>query len=137
MRKALITLATAVAVAGSVVAVGGPAEAASSPIAACGGGSYHVIDTHDLSGYATIYLMYNGSTDCVVTWRTKDVGTARWTTAYVQKQGGDQIANNGYFQYYAGPVKVSAAGVCIKWGGTVNEGNGHVAVWNSDWSHCG
>jgi hypothetical protein len=30
--------------------------AASSPITACGGGSYHVIDQHDL-GKATIYLL--------------------------------------------------------------------------------
>lgn len=53
------------------------------PIAACGGGRHHVIDTADLAGAAAVYLMYNGSTDCVVTWKTKVVGTKTYTDALI------------------------------------------------------
>ena len=65
---------TAVTLAAAAVTTG-TAQAASSPIAACGGGSYHQIDSHKLGNVATIHLLYNGSTNCVVTWRTNP-GTA-------------------------------------------------------------
>lgn len=134
MRKAVITLATGAAVAGAVIAVGGAAEAASSPIAACGGGSYHVIDTHALPG-ATVYLMYNGTTDCVVTWKTADVGTKTHIWAGIAKDDNGtyyyKYDDNNY-AYYAGPVKVNAPHTCIDWGG-MSKGQ----QWFSGTSHCG
>ncbi|MCO6010093.1 spore-associated protein A [Actinoallomurus purpureus] len=133
MRKfnkgAVLALAGAAAVAGSV-AVSTPAMAASSPIAACGGGSYHVIDTHDL-GAATIYLMYNGSTNCVVTW--KDSSNSTSVEAWLRRQSDGKIVYDvGNYSTYAGPVRLSAAGSCIGWGGHYGS-----TQWISDWSHCG
>ena len=49
------------------------AQAASTPEAACGAG-YHAIDHHALK-ISTIWLLYNGSTDCVVVWKTSQIGT--------------------------------------------------------------
>jgi hypothetical protein len=104
--------------------------AASSPIAACGGGSYHVIDSHDL-GKATIYLMYNGSTNCVVTW--KDSSNTLFVTANIKAAGDDYYQEDaGHYSYYAGPVKRSAAGKCITWGGVYD-----MSSYQSGWEHCG
>lgn len=118
----------------------GPANAASSPIAACGGGSYHEIDHHDLGSVATIRLLYNGSTNCVVTWR-KNPGTAIRVLAAIAKQNAegsflDYVNDDGKFTTYAGPVKVNAARVCIDWGGGVTI-NGVWNVWYSGASDSG
>ena len=131
-QKAALALTTAVMLAGSV-AVSSPADAASTPQAACGSG-YHEIDHHTLST-AVIYLMYNGSTNCVVTWKTAYVGTRTDTYAYVEKDGIgiDPKTDQGLFTSYAGPVKVQAPGACIKWGGSAKGSS----VWYSGWSHCG
>lgn len=132
-QKAALTLTAAAVIAGSV-AVSSPAEAASSPIAACGGGSYHVIDHHAMGSYAVIYLMYNGSTDCVVTWKTAYVGTPTNVGAFVEKESNPiGVVDNGSYSYYAGPVKVTAPGTRIKWGGGVDP----YGYWISDWSHGG
>lgn len=143
IRRALLLTLTAAATLVGSVALSGPAaadEAASSPISACGGGSYHVIDQHALGSVATIYLLYNGSTNCVVTWRTNP-GSAIHMLASIAKQnssgGFDDYQNNdGNFTTYAGPVKVSAAGRCIDWGGGAPIG-GVYNVWLSGASHCG
>ncbi|GLY88375.1 hypothetical protein [Actinoallomurus iriomotensis] len=135
-QKAALTLTAAAMIAGSVVGVSGPAEAASSPIAACGGGSYHVIDRHNLGSVATVYLMYDGSTDCVVTWKTAYVGTPTRVEAWVMNES-DRVEHADIdkdYSYYAGPVKTTAPGACIIWGGyAAGGGDG----WYSDWSHCG
>jgi len=134
-RGAALAL-TAVAVLAGSVAVSGPAQAASSPIAACGGGSYHEIDHHKLGSAATVYLMYDGSTNCVVTWKTTNVGTPTrveaWITRKSDQQGDYDIEKD--YSYYAGPVTIKAAGTCVNWGGyAAGGGDG----WNSGWSHCG
>jgi hypothetical protein len=127
-RGAALALAGAAAVAGSLV-IGSPAMAESTPIGVCGGGSYHEIDRHDL-GQATIYLLYNGSTNCVVTW--KDSPNSTRVQADLQRVGGEPEIDAGEYSTYAGPVKVKAAGVCIRWGGAYGK-----EYWNSGWSHCG
>jgi hypothetical protein len=136
-QRAILTLAATAVLVGGTVAMGGPASAASSPYEACGGGSYRVIDHHDLGAVATIYLLYNGSTDCVVTWKKAPyAGSAAFTRALVHKKGAiDDVEDySDSYRYYAGPVKVSAPGVCIEWGGEVDPGD---LFWNSGWSHCG
>ena len=130
---------TAVTLAAAALTTG-TAQAASSPIAACGGGSYHQIDSHKLGNVATIHLLYNGSTNCVVTWRTNP-GTAIPMLAAIARQDSDGSFhdyrnNEGRFTTYAGPVKVSAAGRCIDWGGGVMI-SGVWTVWYSNASHCG
>ncbi|MFJ2034048.1 hypothetical protein [Streptosporangium sp. NPDC087985] len=131
-RSATFALGMAATLAASV-ALSSPAVAASSPIEACGGGSYHVIDSKALGSYATIYLLYNGSTNCVVTWKQGSyVGNSAWVSAVVQVYGSPRVVNSGYFGYYAGPVKVKAPGKCIMWGGSYS------GQWyESPWEHCG
>lgn len=79
-----LTLTASAVVAGSI-AVAGPANAVATPAEACGN-SYHEIDHHDLSG-ARIHLLYDGSTDCVVT-TTDTPGTRVYLFAAIKKEGG-------------------------------------------------
>jgi hypothetical protein len=104
--------------------------AASSPIAACGGGSYHVIDQHDL-GKATIYLLYNGTANCAVTW--KDSSNTTRVGVAIYKQSGGYDSDEGNYSTYAGPVKVEAPGTCIFYTGVYGSG----PYWDSPWGHCG
>ncbi|MGI5232131.1 spore-associated protein A [Actinoallomurus sp. CA-142502] len=132
---AALALAAAAAVTGSV-ATSTPASAASSPIAACNadGTSYHEIDSHDL-GPAVVYLMYNGTKNCVVTW--KDSPNGNWVDAQVEIYGTDDYDFDGdYYSTYAGPVRVTAPGKCIDWEGTEIIA-GHQYYWDSGKSHCG
>ncbi|GLY88369.1 hypothetical protein [Actinoallomurus iriomotensis] len=136
-HKVALTLTTATILAGSVFA-SSPANAASSPIAACGGGSYHVIDQHALSSYGTVYLMYNGTTDCVVTWKTAYVGTPTEVQAFVERESDFKaVVDDKKYSYYAGPVKIDAPGTCIIWGGSTALPSGATAsAWYDYWSHC-
>ncbi|AVH21085.1 hypothetical protein [Nocardia cyriacigeorgica] len=133
---ARLGLALAAILAGSLSAAA-PANAASSPVAACGGGSYHVIDSRNLDGYATVYLLYNGRTNCVVTWKKLDIGTRTWTSAWVGIWGTNPQVDDAQYAYYAGPVKVDAPGKCIVWGGSAQH-NGRTSVYSpNNPSHCG
>ena len=133
-RLPTTALAAGVLVTGSMFVGTQAANAASSPIEACGGGSYHEIDHHDFGTTATIHLLYNGSTDCVVTWNNHPTGAKMWLAAAVQRQDtGDGPYDADYYAYYAGPVKITAPGICIRWSGAAGEDT----VWNSNWSHCG
>ncbi|MCG5220756.1 spore-associated protein A [Streptosporangium sp. KLBMP 9127] len=132
-QGAALALATVAALAGTF-ATGSPAMAASSPIGACGGGSYRVVDKHDL-GKAVIYLMYNGTTNCVVTWKDKPdrkkVGTG--IRSYNHSDW-----DFGYYSTYAGPSKIKAKGECIQWQGHYGDkGFAGYVWWQSRWGHCG
>lgn len=132
MRKSkqgiVLALATAATLAGSLLA-SGPAMAASSPIGACGGGKYHVIDKQDL-GAATVYLLYNGSTNCVVTW--KDHPNKTYVKALIHRERQPWTTDAGHFSTYAGPVKIAAKGKCIQWGGDYGS-----KQYTSHFEHCG
>lgn len=127
-----ITLAFAVAAAlAGTVATSSPASAASSPIEICGGGSYHVIDQHNLES-ATAYLLYNGTYNCVVTVK-KTTGTTTYIGAMIRIEGSANYTTDlGRYQFYAGPVKVKAPGRCIEWGGVSPE-----VYFASEPVHCG
>ena len=43
-----------------------------------------------------------------------------------------KVTDSGDFQYYAGPVRAKAAGVCVKWGGAIQD-----AAYDSPFEHCG
>jgi hypothetical protein len=137
-RKATLTLTTVAMLAGSVAVSSRANAAASSPAAACGSG-YHVIDHHNVD-YATIYLLYNGSTDCVVTWKTAFVGTPSPTQveAYIERQRNPDVAIDvGRYAFYAGPAYLYAKGTCVDWGGYADPPGGTSHMWYSGWSHCG
>ncbi|NUR90361.1 MAG: hypothetical protein HOY71_40320, partial [Nonomuraea sp.] len=103
-----------------------------SAAAVCGSG-YKVIDSHSLSGKATIYLLYYSGKNCVVTMsRYVYPGkVAMNATLKVQKSGATG-SDPGSFTAYAGPVRLAAAKTCVQWGGKWG-----TYSWTSGWSHCG
>lgn len=136
MRKSQRTAALALSALGTaaaMVSVTAPAEAASTPSGACGSG-YYQIDHHALGTVADIYLFYNGSSNCAVTWVRSPNGTRTYDLRVnIERQSDLKSAGDaGFYKYYAGPAKLSAAGTCISWGGSA-EGT----RWASGWSHCG
>jgi hypothetical protein len=99
-----------------------PAQAASAADTAasiCGAGFWPDSNgVFNIDG-GTIYVSYNGYTDCAVLIKTVDVGTPTPTMVYVGPNGygGNQNndgMDNGYFTTYAGPVYVDAPGECIE-----------------------
>ncbi|GAA2213462.1 M23 family metallopeptidase [Nonomuraea monospora] len=98
----------------------------------CGSG-YTVIDSAALTGGRT-YLLYNSGNgnNCVATLKTTNVGTASSMSAFLEPQGESRTTNSGSFGYYAGPVVRSAAGQCVKWGGSVGSSS-----YTSPFEHCG
>ena len=133
-------VAATVAIAGSVT-MSANAQAASTPEATCGAG-YHVIDHHALK-ISTIWLLYNGSTDCVVVWKTAQVGTktpllATVGTGFPTNPSLPTHAKTSTYDldfdsyaYYAGPVYWYAPGKCIVWGGS-----DQYVSYGSKPSHC-
>lgn len=99
---------------------------------ACGTG-YTVIDRKAIKG-ATIYLTYNSATgkNCVATMKTTNIGKKTRVSAFLEVKGGSRSTDAGSYGYYAGPVKKSAAGKCVKWGGSTS-----AASYTSPFEHCG
>ncbi|MEV1158325.1 protein kinase [Micromonospora chokoriensis] len=104
---------------------------------ACGSG-YQVIDSATLTGTdgqrkGRVFLTYHSGTgtNCVVTLKDTAVGTKSAASAYLEVQGRARSTDSGSFDYYAGPVKASAAGMCVKWGGAT----GGVS-YGSGFEHC-
>jgi serine/threonine-protein kinase len=108
-----------------------------TPKAVCGSDS-SVIDQAALRGadgtlLGHVYLLYNASTgkNCTVTLKTAGVGKATAASAYLEVQGAARVTDSGNFEYYAGPVRAKAAGVCVKWGGSIED-----ATYDSPFEHC-
>ncbi|MEW1586295.1 protein kinase [Micromonospora vinacea] len=104
---------------------------------ACGSG-YQVIDSATLTGgdgqrKGRVYLLYHAGTgtNCVVTLKDTAVGAKSAASAYLEVQGRKRSTDSGSFDYYAGPVKATAAGTCVKWGGST----GGVS-YGSGFEHC-
>ncbi|MET7961782.1 protein kinase [Micromonospora zamorensis] len=104
---------------------------------ACGSG-YQVVDSATLTGgdgqrKGRVFLMYHSGTgtNCVVTLKDTAVGTKSAASAYLEVQGRARSTDSGSFDYYAGPVRASAAGTCVKWGGST----GGVS-YGSGFEHC-
>ncbi|MFC8300032.1 protein kinase [Micromonospora orduensis] len=103
---------------------------------ACGSG-YQVIDSATLTGggqrKGRVYLLYHAGTgtNCVVTLKDTAVGTKSAASAYLEVQGRARSTDSGSFDYYAGPVRATAAGTCVKWGGST----GGVS-YGSGFEHC-
>ncbi|MCX4818499.1 acetyltransferase [Streptomyces sp. NBC_01142] len=133
-------IATAV---GALAALGATPANAATPASLCGSG-YTQIDSHVLRKSATVelarvHLLYNASTryNCVVTTHTSATsGQTLPTGAWITPSGGSQKKDQDDYSSYAGPVKVQAAGRCVKWGGMIEAGVGTYA-YTSPWEHCG
>lgn len=104
-----------------------------TPQEVCGSG-YSVIDSAALGSSGTTYLLYNSGNgnNCVATLKSVSVGTPSAVSAFLEVQGGARTTDSGSFEYYAGPVSKSAAGKCVKWGGSVGSSS-----YTSAFEHCG
>lgn len=128
-RASVLAITAATTLAGSLL-TSAPAHAASSPVGACGS-SYHVIDKQHLGG-ATIYLLYNGSTNCVVTWRDHPSKKKVFLEALIHRERQPWTKDAGNYTTYAGPVKLAAKGHCVQWGGNYGK-----LQYTSKFEHCG
>ncbi len=99
---------------------------------ACGSG-YGVIDSEPLGTAGTVYLSYNASNgqNCVATMKSTSTGTATATSAYLEVQGSPRNTDSGSYSWFAGPVRASAAGKCVRWGGSAGG-----TAYNSPSEHC-
>ena len=134
--KALAVIGTVTA-ATAVLGAAGPAQAASAAsyaAAVCGSG-FSPDGVFGLDG-GTIYVSYNGSTDCAVLMKSAYVGTATNTWVFIGHANGagggyggpDGDGNDdGWYTTYAGPVYVYAPHECIEVGGGTVVGN------DADW----
>lgn len=102
-----------------------------TPQEVCGSG-YSVIDSAGLGSAGRVYLLYKSGYNCVVTIKFTKIGTPSSTSAFLQVAGGTRTTDSGSFSYYAGPVRKSAPGKCVKWGGTAGS-----ASYTSPYEHCG
>lgn len=104
-----------------------------TPQEVCGSGS-SVIDSADLNGAGTAYLLYNSSSkkNCVTTLKAKSLGTASATSAFLEVEGSKRVTDSGDFTYYAGPVSQAAGATCVKWGESVGSES-----YTSPFEHCG
>ncbi|MDP9867632.1 MULTISPECIES: M23 family metallopeptidase [Streptosporangium] len=104
-----------------------------TPQSVCGSG-YDVVDSAALGTAGTVYLLYNNTNgyNCVTTIKRSSIGTATATSAYLEVQGSSRITDSGNFAYYAGPVRASGAGKCVKWGGKAG-----ASSYDSPFEHCG
>ncbi|GLX02249.1 hypothetical protein Misp02_63350 [Microtetraspora sp. NBRC 16547] len=150
VRSAAAKIA-AVMVAGSAMGIlATPAMAAAyTPEEICGSG-YHVIDSLPLKHQSLsntggrVYLLYNNSTgyNCAVTIKSVAVGTATDTgaTILVQTSGNNftRHEDDRNYKYYAGPVRVKAAGKCVQVLGHTFSTTSSTSYYASiPWGHCG
>ncbi|MFD7312290.1 M23 family metallopeptidase [Promicromonospora sp. NPDC059942] len=104
-----------------------------TPAEVCGSG-FAVVDQAALGTVGRTYLLYNSGTgsNCVVTLKSTNLGTPSAVSAFLEPQGASRTTDSGSYGYYAGPVKRSAPGTCVKWGGSVGS-----TSYTSPFEHCG
>ncbi|MEV5681063.1 spore-associated protein A [Streptomyces sp. NPDC052179] len=132
--------ASGVLAAASIIALPGTATAAASSYNGVCGSGYREIDHLDIKNSlgdteAVIYLTYSTATgkNCAI---TQNVGIYSQADlmVYITRDdaGGETVRDVGTYQKYAGPVYISARGVCITWGGYRNYNDRY-----QPHSHCG
>jgi len=116
-------------------ASGDPATNPYVPTKLCGS-DFRTIDSAPLRTGATllgrVYLQTDDTgTMCVVTLKTVELGEETPTSAYLEPEDGSRDIEDGDYKSYAGPVRDSADGQCIRWGGSVDD-----ASFDSPLGHC-
>lgn len=103
-----------------------------TPQEVCGSG-FGVVDQAAVTG-GRVYLLYNSGNgnNCVVTLKSTSLGTPSAVSSFLEPQGSSRTTDSGSYSYYAGPVKRSAPGTCVKWGGSVGSSS-----YTSPFEHCG
>ncbi|MEU8177526.1 hypothetical protein AB0C14_32035 [Microbispora hainanensis] len=160
MRRSASTVVVAAALAVGGLAAN-PAYAISAgytPEGVCGSGFGRVstdgsraVKTPTGRVFGRVYLLYNRKTgqNCVVTIKSSYAGTATRTSAtlvtQVRRHRDEPVttarkSDSGKYKYYAGPIKLYAKGLCVKYSGTIADTriNGEVASGGrSGWGNCG
>lgn len=98
------------------------------------GGGYVVQRSVSFTG-GRVYQLYSSSTkkNCAVTMKTANVGKGTSVWVRLQEQSGGEVgSDSGTFKYYAGPVYVSASGICVRISGGASG-----ASASSGWGNCG
>lgn len=123
-----------------------------SPRRVCGSSYFVVRDRGGIGGradrpityrgqvYGHVYLLYSARTrqNCVVAIKSRYVGRRTWMSATLAVRNGRSETDRGYFTYYAGPVKLAAAGRCVKYTAMMRLDNGRYAFGGRDtWGNCG
>lgn len=142
-RRIIQASLTAVAVVGATLTFSGTAEAAGS----CSGS---LIDTYNVTGdnspYAGQYvgqvrLYWDGTYNCAIFTKSGGPLYGVNTSMSIKLMAGTSPErsdiDNGTYAYYAGPVKVAAAGKCVRWEGSIIYNDRTVAYESSSWDHCG
>jgi hypothetical protein len=128
----------------SFAALAAPAAAEYNPYTpreVCGW-NYRVIDRErhrdDGIHLGTTFLMWNGATgrNCVVTIKYHGVGQPNYVGASIEKRGGRVRSDGDVYRYYAGPRRVYAPGVCVRWTGYVSISEALGDGFVSKWGHC-
>jgi hypothetical protein len=98
----------------------------------CGSG-FSIQRTSPFVG-GTTYQLWNNSTsqNCVVTMKSADVGKSSPVSATLEVQGGGSKTDSGSYEYYAGPVKLSAKGKCVRFSGSAGSQS-----TSQGWANCG
>ncbi|WP_327585507.1 hypothetical protein OHA25_59355 [Nonomuraea sp. NBC_00507] len=109
-----------------------PAKNPYTPQQVCGSG-FSIQRSKAFTG-GTTFQLWNNSTgqNCVVTMKSADVGKKTPVSATLDVQGGGSDTDQGNYEYYAGPVKLSAKGKCVKFSGSVGSQSTSVG-----WANCG
>lgn len=162
LRTAGFASAVATAMVASAVVAMNPADAsqvpvppgplAASPEAVCGSG-FAIVDSANVYGkqqpkstltrpvLGTTFLLWNGATgkNCVMTIRRAKSPARVPMTATLQVKGKKEVhQDKGDFTMYAGPVRAPAAGICVKWGGTIGDAKSVDDDTTKDgYEHCG
>lgn len=95
------------------------------------GSGYYIQRSHGLSR-ASVYQLYNGSYNCVVTVKTPPTAYGTLTNACIKVTGTGWNCNEGEFKEYAGPVWYYGKGKCVKYFGYHGGTN-----YESPWGNCG
>lgn len=140
MRRGLRAAAAGITLI-AVLSTAAPALAAPNPYTAgevCGAG-YATVETK-VSSFAVVHLMYNNSNgnNCVVTMKQgAAAGASTRTAAWLELRGGSFGKDDGSFEWYAGPIRFHASGVCVMFGGFTRYGGATYGGDDLAWDHCG
>lgn len=122
----LVTALTALPASASITKSGyTPEQVCGRGFGKVAGGTQPVTDREGIvRGY--VYLLYSARTgeNCVVTIKSSFVGQPTLTKAILYreltgKSGTDRFVDEGFYSYYAGPVKARAKNMCVAFHGSV------------------
>ncbi|WP_227983770.1 hypothetical protein [Nocardia spumae] len=131
VTKSIAVCAAALGITAAAAVLLPATASAASYHGQCGDG-FTVIDKHELKG-GTVFLTYNGRTNCVVTVRDKPGEPISMGAAVRQSKDHSAVVINDdrKFSEFA-YAKVEAEGKCIDWGGRIQDD-----LWQTFGVHCG